>query len=160
MTTSARSRRFRPHPLPGRRGGFLPRPRRAQLQICTTDGDLAKCPVGADDHIGPHAAPSFLRNPSTNPMVPYGRGRTPPLRAFWGILRVCIGAYETGRFLCRADVVIGPYGCVRVRIGSYDFVTSYRREGQAPPLRYDEIWEASADPVKYPNSPHISHFPR
>ena len=32
----------------------------------------------------------------------------------------------------RADVVLGPYGILRVRIGTYDFVTLYRTGGASP----------------------------
>ena len=164
-----------------RRGGVLPRPRGMQLQICTHHGAFVQCfvgaddpvrpqdamtnshtpmqirktSVGADDHIGPHAAPPFLRNPSTNSIVPYGRGKPLPygvdgklyeFAEMHSNLQHCATGGQGRPPLQQICKTYGngpmwasaPTRCVPCHMGAYAFATPYRREGQAPPLHYDE----------------------
>ena len=134
----------------------MPLPCRMQSQSRTHPGEFVPRPVGADDHIGP-----FHRAPNSG----VGEGFYPSRRA---PSCLPMGFVKTAVCPARADVVIGPYGILRGRHHAHEFVILYRaggveplpyvyvggfyvfagvraglrcctaREGQAPPLRYDE----------------------
>ena len=97
-----------------------------------------------------------------------------------------MGLVKTAACSARADVVIGPYRILRACIGTYGFVTSYRaggveplpygmddgfyefagvcanlrlhpaREGQAPPLRYDEGIGAAGAAYSFSMEPSVA----
>ena len=61
-----------------------------------------------------------------------GRGRTPPLRSCWGILRGRRGTYKfVGAYRGRTESS-APTGCVRVCSGAFRFAASYRTGGASP----------------------------
>ena len=132
---------------------------RAIAKLHRTIGDPAQRPVGADASVRPWGNCGFAAAVRKNGCAACGSmwASTPTNE-----LCIRIGTFVFEGASCRADRVIRPYGCVRVRIGAFNFVMLYRAggveprtygsirnaiethsrgEGQAPPLRYDEIRE-------------------
>ena len=91
MTTSART----PHHRPCRRGGVLPRP--------------------------PRDAFAFLRNPSAKSFLPYGRGRTPPLRRIRKMVRIRRNAFRFAALYRGRTEASAPTRRIRIRIGAFQF---------------------------------------
>ena len=97
-------------------------------KIANTIGDHAQRPVGADASVRPLGNCKFAAMCRKKQACGSMWASTPTNGG-----RVCIGAFIFVGIFRRADRVVRPYGCVRVRIGACGFVTLYRREGQAPP---------------------------
>ena len=102
-----------------------------KTQVCTARADVV---IGPYEHFTClHWCIRFCN------IVPHGRGRTPPLRAFWGILRVRRGCVTFRQVVPRADRVVRPYrGAFVFALVRKNLQHRTAREGQAPPLRYDE----------------------
>ena len=112
-----------------RRGGVLPRPRRAHGQICTADGDNVKRSVGADDSVRPLGNDKFAAMFRKNDCALCGESAasTPT-----NVVRIRIGASVFAGAYRRADRVVRPYGCIPFRIGAHRFATSCRAGGVEP----------------------------
>ena len=103
-------------------------------------GEIAQCPVGADASVRPWGNGKFAATYHKNECASCGESAasTPT-----NMVRIRQGAPVFMGAFRRADRVVRPYGCARVCVGAPKFVTLYRREGQAPPLRYDELRKIS-----------------
>ena len=109
-----------------RRGGVLPRPRRMHNRNRTTNGDPVQRPVGADASVRPLGNYGFAATFRQIGRAPCGESAaSTPTNG----LRICIGVFVFAGTSCRADRVVRPYGCVRVRIGAYGFAMLCCREG-------------------------------
>ena len=103
-------------------------------------GEIAQCPVGADASVRPWGNGKFAATYHKNECASCGESAasTPT-----NMVRIRQGAPVFMGAFRRADRGVRPYGCARVCVGAPKFVTLYRREGQAPPLRYDELRKIS-----------------
>mgnify|MGYP004502341973 CR=1 FL=1 len=112
------------------------RPGRVQLQNCTTNGDNAQRPVGADDPVRPLGVHGFAATYHKNGRA-YRRGRCGhrPLQTVCVFAEVhpCLQVRAAGRTEASA-----PTGACRFALVHSILQRYAARAGQAPPLRYDE----------------------
>ena len=101
----------------------------SNCKITTTIGENEKRSVGADDPVRPWGNNKFAAAHRKNGCTACGSmwASTPT-----NMKCICIGAFVFAGASCRADRVVRPYGCVRVCIGVFYFVTLCRAGGASP----------------------------
>ena len=129
------------------------RPGRGQLQNCTTNGDNAQRPVGADDPVRPLGVHGFAAAyHKKRSCLPHGESAaSPPTNG----VRVCRGASMFAGACRRADRGVRPYGCAPLRIGAFNFAALCRAGGAspAPTLRRNARQPGNNDPSPHQPAP-------